>query len=317
MKIQHQLIIAEAQKRGLLITDVSNTLDTPAVIIQKETKSELFIKGTPLSLINLRSLNYFDNKQLTKVALSKLNIPHPKSVLFREPNEENLKSFFEPGKTYVCKPPNLAEGIGVEMNIQSLAAVEDYWNRHHETLGQFFILEEQIEGKDLRIQVLGGKIVSACTREPAFVIGDGLNDLNFLIAERRKIVQSYNPMNDLVVDKGTRELLKNQNLNLEDIPSKGQKVQLKELANMSLGAVAIDVTDGLHALFQEWIDRIVSYLNVSYFAIDFITQDFENDPQNEAIVLEINAQPEWLHHTFSEGRQHDLASMVLDEVFKR
>ena len=314
MKIQHQLIITEAQKRGYKTTDVSDILDTLAVTIESETKSELFIKGTPLTFINLRSLNYFDNKQLTKVALSKLGIPYPKSILFRNPNDESLKSFFQKGKTYVCKPPNLAEGIGVEMNFKTLEAVQDYWSRHRH-LGELFLLEEQIDGRDLRVQVIDGKIVAACTREPAFVIGDGKNDLNNLIENRRKVVQSQNPMNDITADKATLDLLKNQKIDLSDIPEKGRKIQLKELANMSQGAVAIDVTEGLNPIFQTWIKRICDYLNTTYFAMDFISKDFGENAENQSVVLEINAQPEWLHHTFSEGKKHDIASMVLDSVF--
>lgn len=314
MQIQHNLILKEARKRGLKVTDVSNTLDTLAATIENDSQSELFIKGTPLSLLNLRSLNYFDNKQLTKLALTKLNIPHPKSILFSSPQEAAIKDFLEEGKSYVCKPPNMAEGIGVELNIKSMSDIEDYWERH-QNLSSIFMLEEQVSGKDLRVQVIAGKIVAACTREPAFVVGDGKSDLNSLIEARRKMVKAANPMNDLTIDVTTIELLKNQGLGLEDIPPKNQKVQLKELANMSQGAAAIDVTSGLHPIFQEWIDRIVHYLKVDFFAIDFMASDFRNNPTNQSIVLEINAQPEWLHHTFSEVKTHDIAKMVLDAVF--
>ncbi len=82
MEFQHKLIIAEAQKRGYKVSDVSYVLGSMTTLIEKNDKSELFFEGTPLSLINLRALKYFDNKQLTKIALSKLNIPFPKSILF-------------------------------------------------------------------------------------------------------------------------------------------------------------------------------------------------------------------------------------------
>jgi cyanophycin synthetase len=314
MKIQHHLIIKEARKRGLKVTDVSTTVGSLATTIESGSKSELFVNGTPLSLINLRSLQYFDNKQLTKSALSKLNIPHPKSILFSSPDDSKISNFLENGKSYVCKPLDLGEGTGVEMNIKSSDEVSEYWNRN-KNISTNFILEEQVEGDDLRVQVIAGKIVAVCTREPAFVIGDGVSDLNKLIENRRKIVQAANPMNDLTVDKATLKLLRHQNISLIDVPEKGKKIRLKEIANMSQGAVAIDITDELHPIFQEWIDRIVNFLNVDYFAIDFISSDFQNTPENQSIVLEINAKPEWLHHTFSEGRQHDIAGMILDALF--
>ena len=276
----------------------------------------MIFEGTPLSLINLRSLQYFDNKQLGKLAFSKLNIPHPQSILFQNPNEDSLKLFFDPLKQYVCKPPDGTEGIGVEMNFSDLPAIEDYWNRNQH-LGPVFMLEEQIDGEDLRMQVVGGKIVAACTREPAFVIGDGINDLHQLIENRRKVIKGQNPMNDLLIDKASLDLLEKQKLVMSDIPASGQKVILKELANMSQGAVAFDMMDVIHHRYQIWVDLIVDYLKVDYFALDFITKSFTDDPATQAILLEINAKPEWLHHTFSEKQQHDIAAIVLDNIFEK
>jgi cyanophycin synthetase len=34
-----------------------------------------------------------------------------------------------------------------------------------------------------------------------------------------------------------------------------------------------------------------------------------------AKVLELNARPEWLHHTFSERRTHDVAALILESLF--
>ena len=84
---------------------------------------------------------------------------------------------------------------------------------------------------------------------------------------------------------------------------------------MSHGAVATDITDQLHPLYHQWIDQIVEYFNVPYFAIDFIAPDPSSEPSKNAVVLEINAQPEWLHHTFSEVRKHDIAAVILDCLF--
>ena len=315
MKLQHDLILRKAKEKGYKVTDLSSTLNTFAALIEYNDQSELIYEGTPLSLINLRSLRYFDNKQLTKLALAKLDVPHPKSMLFQDPKEESISSFLDTNKKYVCKPPDMSEGVGVEMNFTQLQEIEDYWQRNQH-LGNTFMLEEQVEGEDLRMQVIGGKIKAACTREPAFVIGDGENNIEKLVENRRIIIKSQNPSNDLKIDKTTLKLLENQHLQLSDIPSKGKKIILKELANMSQGAVAIDMMHSLHPCYQEWVDKIVAYLKVDFFAIDFITKSFDKDPLTNTIVLEINAQPEWLHHTFSEGLQHDIAGMILQDLFE-
>ncbi|MEM7105635.1 MAG: hypothetical protein AAF502_21030 [Bacteroidota bacterium] len=314
MKIQHDQIINEARNRGYDIADLSGILGPLAVSIANSEKSELVFEGTPLSLINLRSLTYFDNKQLTKHAFEELDIPFPTSLLFKSPEDEALATFFSYGKKYVCKPPDMTEGIGVEMNISSMEELRDYWRRNHE-LSNIFMLEEQVEGDDLRAQVIGGRIVAACTREPAHVFGNGIYDLSALIEQRLKVIKSQNPMNDLVIDHTSMQLLHQQKIGLTDIPVKGRKIILKELANMSQGAHAIDIVETLHPVYQEWTSKICNYLNVDYFAIDIISRNFAEDPYENAIILEINAKPEWLHHTFSERRQHNIAAMVLDHLF--
>lgn len=315
MKIQHEKILSAARQRGISIKDVSDIMNSDAAILRFKGKTELLVRGTPSSLLNVRSQYYCDNKSLTKEAFDLLGIPAPKSILLQTIEEQSVSSFFEAGKKYVCKPPDGTNGVGVEMHISSLGDISNYLAKHQAEDHSFFMLEEQIEGEDLRVQVVGGRIVAVCTREPAHVIGDGTSRLQELITALQKTVKAQNPANNLAVDQTTLRLLGNQQIELTDVPESGKKVILKELANMAQGAVAIDKTDQFHPDFQLWVDKLVTYLGTSYFAIDIIAPDLSAPPEQGAYALEINARPEWLHHTFSRGRTHDLPGMVLDSIF--
>ncbi|MCB0651210.1 MAG: hypothetical protein KDC85_08045 [Saprospiraceae bacterium] len=315
MKIQHDKILAAARQQGISVKDISDIMNVDAAILEYHGRSELLVQGTPTSLINSRSQYYCDNKALTKEAFDFLGIPSPRSILFQTPEENHVVSFFEAGKKYVCKPPDGTNGVGVEMHISSLGDISSYLAKHQAEDHSFFMLEEQIEGEDLRVQVVGGRIVAVCTREPAHVVGDGTSSLQELISALQKTVKAQNPANNLVVDQTTLRLLGNQQIELTDVPQSGKKVILKELANMAQGAVAIDKTDQFHPGFQLWVDKLVTYLGTSYFAIDIIAPDLSAPPEQGAYALEINARPEWLHHTFSRGRTHDLPGMVLDAIF--
>lgn len=315
MKIQHQKILAAAQKLGIAVKDVSDSMGKDAAVLEINGQSELLVRGTPSSVISVRSQYYCDNKALTKEAFSHLGIPAPKSVLFKNPDDPQLLDFFKQGNTYVCKPPDGTNGVGVEMNITTLKAVSDYLKKYKSQDNTVFMIEEQVPGEDLRVQVIGGKIVAVCTREPAHVIGDGKTSLEKLILNLQKKVRAQNPANDLVVDKTTNDLIADQHLVMTDIPEAGRTVVLKELANMAQGALAIDKTDAFHPGFQLWIDKLVDYLGTPYFAIDIIAKDLGAPPESGAYALEINARPEWLHHTFSEVRTHDLPTIVLNSIF--
>lgn len=316
MKIQHQQILNATARMGIIVKNISDIMGCDAAILETAKKRELVVRGTPTSLINSRSQHYCDNKQLTKTAFETLQIPYPQSVMFRDIEDPNLYTFFQENKTYVCKPIDGTNGVGVEMNINSYKAIENYWNKH-QVSGNTFILEEQIEGNDLRIQVVGGKIVAVCTRIPAFIIGDGVQTVAHLAKQLQSKTRANNPANDFVIDETTEQLLSKQRLTLQSIPSVNQRIQLKKVANMAQGAIALDLTDALHPDFQLWVDQLVDYLDCGYFGIDIIALDYRQPPSNGAWLLEINARPEWLHHTFSQGKQHDIAKIVLTELFEK
>lgn len=312
--IQHTKLIDRAKALGVSVTDVSSLMSCPAAILDYRGRSELVMDGVPTSWINVRSQFYCDNKQLTKLAYAALNIPHPQSVTFKTGEEPELAGFLKKGQTYVCKPVDATNGLGVVMDITNLEEVKAYYE-HHRHLHTLFLLEEQIRGKDLRIHVIEGKIVAACFREPAYVVGNGKDDLQALIEQRRAVMRTQNPYNFLEIDAATRSLLEAQQIQLSDVPEKNRKIQLKYVSNMAQGGMAIDVTEEIHPDFQDWVTALADYLDTGYFALDLITTDPQQKPSGHSWVLEINARADWLHHTFSERKTHDMAGMILHALF--
>lgn len=84
---------------------------------------------------------------------------------------------------------------------------------------------------------------------------------------------------------------------------------------MAQGGHAIDVTDELAPEFSDWIKAIAKALNSSYFALDVMCSDHKILLEGSPKALEINIRAEWMHHTFSEVRTHDLAKTVVNALF--
>lgn len=312
--LQHNKLLNAAKEYGIAVKDVSDIMQRDAAILSYNSQSELVIDGVPMSWLKVSSQFYCDNKQLTKLAYEALNIQYPKSVIFTKPDDASLKTFFQEGKIYICKPLDSTNGIGVELDIKSLEEVKQYYEKY-KYLNTRFLLETYISGKDLRIQVIGGEIVAACIREPAFVIGNGVDSLKTLIEKRRAEMRTQNPSNFLEVDDATLDLLQQQEITLDDIPKLDDKIQLKKVSNMAQGGIATDVTDEIHPMYHKWVSDLVGYLNTGYFGLDLMTKDYAANPIENTNVLEINARADWLHHTFSEHRTHDIAGMILKELF--
>lgn len=311
---QHQRLINRAKSQGMTITDVSEMMQRDAAIITNDNQSELVIDGVPMSWLNVSSQFYCDNKQLTKLAYEAVDIPYPKSIIFDSPDEKAVIDFFENGQNYICKPLDSTNGIGVELDIDSLEKISWYYENYKQ-LNTRFLLEEYAAGKDLRIQVIDGKIVAACIREPAFVTGNGENTIRELMDIRQAVMTSQNPNNRLEVDEATDELLKKQALKLDDIPKKNRHVRLKYVSNIAQGGLPIDVTDEIHEVFHRWAADLSAYLGTGYMGLDFMTTSHIENPHTHTKILEINARADWVHHTFSEVRTHDIAGIILDELF--
>ena len=312
--LQHTQLIERAGRLGIAVTDISPLLHQPAAILEHQSISELIIDGIPASWVNLHGQLYCDNKQLAKRAYKVLSIPHPESMAFSTPDDPALPAFFKKDRLYVCKPLDGTNGIGVVMNIKSPDMVNTYFKTFSH-LHTRFMLEEQITGRDLRLQVIGGKVVAACIREPAYVTGNGSDTLEDLIAARQKVIASQNPNNRLDIDETTEALLVEQKLRLSDIPAGNRKVQLKYISNMAQGAVATDVTDEIHPVYREWTTALSAYLKTGYMGLDFITTDHQKHPEGHSRLLETNARADWLHHTFSERRTHDIPGLILQTLF--
>jgi cyanophycin synthetase len=311
---QHQQLLNKAKSLGIAIQDVSDLMQQPTAILTYNGMTELVMDGVPTSWINARGQFYCDNKQLTKLAYQELDIAYPKSITFQTPDDERLPVFFKNNQTYVCKPLDATNGVGVVLGIENMEMVRAYYEQYKH-LDTLFLLEELAAGEDLRIHVIKGKIVAAVIREPAFILGNGKDTLDTLIENRRAVMKTQNPNNFLVIDENTQQLIAAQHLTLQSIPQDGQKVKLKYISNMAQGGVAIDVTDEIHPGFQDWITKLSEYLNSSYFGLDLMTTNHTKQPSQHSKVLEINARADWLHHTFSEHRTHDMADMILNAVF--
>jgi cyanophycin synthetase len=312
---QHQLLIDQARKRRIVVEDASQHFGKPAAILSHQGQVELIIDGVPMSWINVQGEFFCDQKHLTKELYKKRGLPYPSSIVFKNGDNKALHSFLQAGKSYVCKPVDNTNGIGVVLNIKDHSQVLTYL-RSYRTLNGPFLLEEQAEGYDLRIHVLGSKLVAACVREPAYVRGNGQATLTELIDRRRSEMQQQNPNNFLELDDITQFLLREQQLKLDDIIPDGQNVQLKRIANMAQGAIATDVTDDLHPDYKKWVTALCEELRTGYFGLDIMTKDHRADPAKMSWILEVNARADWLHHTFSEKRTHDIPVMILDELFK-
>jgi cyanophycin synthetase len=288
-----------------------------AVRLSRGEQHEWVIGGVIFPGLSLQADLIAANKFSAKAFLSGMGIPVPESSLVSqaEKQEAEIRRFLEKHHPAVLKPLNGTDGDAIRLDMESFEAVKSWIDAYS---GKYpdFLLEERISGHDIRIQAIGGKVAAACTRIPCTVYGDGKLTVSELIVRRQTTMSSQNPDNHIRIDAKLDSLLVAQGMTMDEVPEIARPVRLSDLANMSQGAIAVDVTDRLHPVYHEWVTRIGEALRLSVFAVDGITPDEKEDPRfNASRILEFNVQPAWLHHTFSEGRQHDIPTMILKDLF--
>ena len=296
---------AAARGLGLAACDRSDEFPPDAVEYAAPAggPSLLVLKGRVFPWLHAVAERTLDDKAWTKRRLEELSIPTPAGRTFSDPADVA----FPAGRPQVCKPVRGSHGVGVAIGLTSAAELRAHCAEHP---APAWILEDLVEGGDLRLQALRGRLVAACVRSPARVEGDGAATLAELMARRDEAVQALNPRNRCLPDADTARALAGRPLT--DVPARGEVVAVKTVANLSAGGAVVDVTDDLHPTWARWVEALAAALDLPFFAMDAITPDPAADPLAAgAAVLEANARPEWLHHTFSEQRTHDLQRQIL------
>ncbi len=316
MEIHQRRIVETARKMGIEVTDLSDSWRMDAVLLRHRGREELVIQGRIYGSLSHQADMLAAHKHACKAHLADMGIAVPRGMVFEdvETSWPAISEFIPDHAPVVCKPLDGTDGKGILMDIMDAREVEAHWRAQRGEFGSF-LLEEQVAGSDLRVQAIGGALVAACVRAPTTLVGNGRDRVKRLIQAKNETIGRLNPENKVEVDQQVLHMLSERGMNLDSIPAEGVELRIKKVANMAQGATAIDVTDQIHPRYGEWIGRIASSLQLSIFSLDAITSDHRADPSTHAKVLEINAQPAWMHHTFSERRQHDIPNMILKHLF--
>jgi cyanophycin synthetase len=169
--------------------------------------------------------------------------------------------------------------------------------------------------------VVGGNIVSAIERIPPFIVGDGSSTLAQLVdKENRNPMRGIGhekPMTIIEIDEIVEAYLAGRHITPTTyVPAKGEKVQLRESANMSTGATARDVTDEIHEETAFLCERAASAVGLNICGIDLKLEDISRPVANRGGVIEVNAGPGIrMHEKPAGGKGARAGEAILNVVF--
>jgi D-alanine-D-alanine ligase-like ATP-grasp enzyme len=310
-----QVILDSALKKGLKIEVISRRFN---LLKLTHNKKHLFIKGTSFPVNSQPACFIADNKFLTKKVLQTHNISFPKSWLVRTRSEARkviLKTNLFP---CVLKPVEGAHGNYVYANIETLKEFDEVLPLVFTKSGENNILiEEFIKGKDYRLLVVDNKVSAVMERIPAHVVGDGASNIQQLIRKfnRNPLVgKKYEkPLCKIVINGEVKRNLKKLGKKFTYIPKKGEKIFLRQNANISTGGIGIDATDELCQEAKEVAIKAAKAIGMVITGVDLIY----NEETKKPYIIELNDTPGIdIHHYPVFGKPRMVADDII-ELFLR
>lgn len=261
------------------------------------------------------------DKEDTKYLLEQAEVEVPRGDIIRR--ERSLKEACGyVGFPLVIKPIDGNHGRGITVDIQNYDdALQAFHHAKESSKSGAIIVEKFIEGQDYRLLVINNKLVAAAIRTPAHVIGDGKSTVQELIDEVNKDPRRgyghENVLTQITVNELTKTIIKDAGYTLDSIIDKGEKLILKDTANLSTGGTAEDVTDIVHPANVSMAERISKIIDLDICGIDIMTTDISK-PLSETggAVLEVNAGPGFrMHLAPTTGLPRNVAAPVIDKLF--
>jgi len=229
-------------------------------------------------------LTISNNKQRTKRVAVSLGIPVPDDIV--SSSVDDLEPFLLKHKRIVLKPVIGRSGSGITTNITSSTSLKNafvYAKKH----GENVIAQQQVDGSDIRLLIVAGKFVSAVERKPASVIGDGVLSTRQLIEiENQSVNRSVNYMSNQNVIN-LEDCVRYLGTSIENVPNKGESVQVVGPANLGLGGTAHEATGLVTSDMVRHAEEISNFLQLGISGVDMI---WDQD-KNQYFLLEVNASP--------------------------
>ncbi|MBT8266527.1 MAG: cyanophycin synthetase [Bacteroidia bacterium] len=263
------------------------------------------------------------DKEDTKYLLEQAEVEVPKGdIIRRERSLEEACRYV--GFPLVIKPVDGNHGRGITVDIQNYEeALEAFHHAKNSSRSGAIIVEKYIQGEDYRLLVINHVLVAAALRSPAHVVGNGKSTVQELIDEvnddPRRGYGHENVLTQITVNELTQTIIEAAGYTVDSVIPDGERLILKDTANLSTGGTAEDVTDIVHPANVSMVERISKIIDLDICGIDIMTTDISK-PLSETggAVLEVNAGPGFrMHLAPTSGLPRNVAAPVIDKLFPK
>lgn len=283
-----KIIAEEARRRGIAVT----VLDAEGGFLRLARGGrEIDTRESLSELTSAVAMSRCDDKQVTRRVLTDAGLRVPRGRLSTTP-EEDEALLAEVGEL-VVKPVRGEQGRGITVGVREpdeLARAVELARRSCPEV----LLEEVVDGEDLRIVVIDHKVVAAAVRRPATVVGDGEHTVRQLVEARSARRQAATGgESSIPLDEITEATVAAQGRSMDDVLAPDEQLRVRRTANLHTGGTIHDVTEELHPELARVAVEASRALDIPVVGMDLLVPDVTGP---DYVIIEANERPGLANH---------------------
>lgn len=317
LELSTTLLIETALQRDIDVEILDK--DDNFIRLKKDDKIEYVKQATKTSADSYIAPLIMENKEVTKKILREQHLNVPEGIKIKSVSEamENFHRF--KGQDIVVKPKSTNFGLGISI-IKGLVAKNDYQKAVENAFkyGESILIEDFITGNEYRFLIVGNEVVAILHRMPANVVGDGVQTIEELVAEKNENplrgLGYVTPLEKIRLEHTEVDFLKKDKKTVHDIPENGETVYLRENSNISTGGDSVDFTDDIIEDYKQIAVRSAAAVGAKICGADIIIKDILEKPDSQNYsIIELNFNPALHIHNYPYlGQNRHVEEKVLD-----
>lgn len=283
-----RIIIDEARRRGIRIEIV----DAAGGFFRLSYGGRAIMCRESLSeLTTAVAMSICDDKAVTRRLVEKAGILVPEQIQVSD--RDGIRPFLEKHGSVVVKPARGEQGRGVSVALTTMDEIEAAVAAAREISSEVLI-EQYVEGEDLRIIVIDHRVVAAAIRRPPRVIGDGQSTIRDLIERQsRRRSAATGGESRIPIDDETVRYLARKDYGLDDVLEKDLELEVRKTANLHTGGTIHDVTDHVHPVLIRAAVNASRAIEIPVVGIDLMVSDVKGP---DYAFIEANERPGLANH---------------------
>lgn len=288
LNVYARLITKEARRRGIGV----EVLDAEGGFFRLTLGGRVISCRESLTeLTSAVAMSRCDDKAVTRRIMQKVGLRVPEQQVITD--EASPREFIQKHHSVVVKPARGEQGRGIQVGLteessvaRAIAQAQSFCDK--------VLLEECVQGDDLRIIVIDYQVVAAAIRKPPVIVGDGVKSIETLISKlSRRRAAATDGESRIPIDEETERCVQAAGFSLSDVLAEGQRIQVRKTANLHTGGTIHDVTDKLHSVLASAAIRAAKALEIPVVGLDMMVPDVSGP---DYVIIEANERPGLANH---------------------